>query len=245
MKRALLALFFTLCLCAQAFAFTITSVATGSSTTGNSLSLGSGLTVSAGDLIYVSVFDTTANIGSVADGVSPTPNTYNSGSVGLGPAGFYFYYASGGIIQAIKYTSGNFAGNTNIIMSITRIQGSNGVYDASYGNSNFALSGPLSVVGATTAAVAGEINIVTYGYDNTSAFTQSSGWTTPPNSATISTTYTLAGGHIVNGGTSDLTNNSTIAVSTGWAGIIDAFEPTSGPPPSTNCTIQLLGAGPC
>jgi hypothetical protein len=242
MKRALLAFVFSLCCLAQAqAAFTVTSEGTSTLSGSGTFSVGP-FDPGAGATVYVVV---TGGAGSPSDGT----NTYSSINEvifdsGLSFVGSYYHYYSSdpGNITVTCPAPGSGGA-----MSVTVITGSNGTIDFAASNSNSGLSNSPTVT-SNAATEPGELFIATVSFlAPSSEFTQTSGWSAPPNSAQGGTGagISIYSGNQLNSGTGALTygGSASLGTTAAWGAIIDALKPSSVV--TKKCTLTLMGAGPC
>ena len=190
----------------------LTQLGVASDTTGAaSISL-TGVNVSAGQVIYVLVWES-GSLGG-ASVIDSNLQTYSAGvtaNLHNGAAGmlnsFYLDYATPQSNLTIFYNKALSADNA--LMIVLSVTGSTGTYDSNYssenGDSGF-VGTATTVTANSTALQAGELNIGTVCWTGTGTLALPGGWTSPPNLTSLANAVAglqinIAGGTKINAGT--------------------------------------------
>jgi hypothetical protein len=228
----LLAFLFSLC-CLGSVHAQISLSDIGHNSAGSATSVAvTGVNVSAGTTLYII---TAGSYDSVSDGT----NSFTKLNSGASPVSWYFYYPTS---QSGLTITATVSIARDLTIQVEAITGSNGIPDSNVSTDNTGTTSSVSITGAGTAAVAGELNIATIAWSSSFITLGSASWPTPPPLETYFSSTKTEGGNQINSGTSPQTYTATLSTNHAWNAMIDAFEPGS-PPPSTNCNRMLLGVG--
>ena len=208
------------------------------------------LTVPAGALIVVLVAENAGTIGTMADATNgsyaaATSASFNSAA----DVGGVFYFANSTALSSVTLTYTKHTSGSSVAMSAFYVTGmaTSSVLDAAVTASVTGSSTSPSVTGGTPGAL-NELIVGAAFCTGAPAYTQASGFATPPNSVSISTTLTAAGGDQFVTGGGATTFAPTLGASQPWLAIVVGFNtpgiPTSGAYTADGWIVTPSGA-PC
>jgi hypothetical protein len=241
MKKFLAAVFVWLALSCHAFAWSTTNIGTNSCSACSATLTITAVTIPSGDLGVAAVYEDSATAcGSLSDGThsyTAAVQNNNSGSAGGFTCIFYFYYTSGISSATLTYTLNNTSSFTTFTAFYASGSSATPYDSAALG------TGANGSVTSGTPSVSGELFVAIVAATTTNiTFTQASGWSAPPNSVTINSTDLIAGGTLVNSGTSTKTFAPTLGGSSPQSNLfILGFEPPASA--STTFNRNLMGIG--
>jgi hypothetical protein len=192
------------------------------------------LTVPAGALIVVLVTENAGTIGTMADATNgsyaaATSASFNSAA----DVGGVFYFANSTALSSVTLTYTKHTSGSSVAMSAFYVTGmaTSSVLDAAVTASATGSSTSPSVTGGTPGAL-NELIVGAAFCTGAPAYTQASGFATPPNSISISTTLTGAGGNQFVTGAGATTFAPTLGASQPWLAVVVGFKtpgiPTTG-----------------
>jgi hypothetical protein len=245
------------CLAGGAHAITVTDVGSATAWNGTTMTctLGSGTcnsvsSVPSGDYIIVGVLQSSGNdtSGAVTDTAGDTFTAGPACNVGGFEAGARIFYGkTTGLSSSntIVYTSTGGTPYQGMDVTIASGLATSSVADGSGScaeNSGSATSFPS---GSVTPSVAGDLAYGIAFNHAANAMTQSTGFATPPTGFGSNISTAGIGGTAVIAGTTAQNYTPTAASSAGWVSAIMLFKASGAAAPTANCTLRLMGFGPC
>src|SRR5215469_8710423 len=214
----------------------VTNITTGSSTSGATVAITTGIAVPVGAMIVIAVCDaSTSGSGSCTDSGS---NVYTGGTlVGLnnaqGTNGFVRIFTAPvktalTAANTITYTKG--ASGTVACVSAFFAQGTLGLIDTGINNTATGSSTSPSVTSGTPQR-SGSLFIACVGYGNSGTYTQDAthNWATPFTAVTGSTTRGLGGGNQIGGATvATIIFNPTLGTTGVWGAVVTGLQQVIG-----------------